>query len=181
MRSLFVLFSFLFVFISTDAQAQKASPKPKPYTSKAGKYSISFPKAPTETRELLPIEGLGDCELVMAIAEMSGSSTYIVSYTDFPKEMIDLAIKSGELNIDELLVSTKEGTFNSQGISTSSEEFLTVQNQRALFAKGTNEAAFSHLQVMFVGNRLYQIIITQENAITDKESKAFFGSFKLLK
>jgi hypothetical protein len=175
------LFSFLFVALGTQVQAQKAVPKPKVFTNKLGKYSINFPKTPTEQKNMMPIENMGECELVMHIAEMNDNFAYFASYIDFPKDVVDAAVQNGSLNIDDVLDGTVKGVFESQGAAPESQEFTTVQKHRALFAKGKSEAFDIQVLVLLVDNRLYQIMMLKDTPIEDKESKAFFNSFKLLK
>lgn len=181
MRNLFFLFSFLIATFATQAEAQRAVPKPKTFTNKLGKYSIIFPKTPTEQKNMMPIENMGDCELVMHIAEMGEHLAYFASYVDFPKEIVDEAIRSGALNIDDVLEGTVGGVFESQGAVSESQEFQTIQKNRAIFAKGKSEAFDIQVLALLVDNRLYQIMMLKDTPIEEKESKAFFSSFKLLK
>ena len=181
MRNFLFLFSFLFVALGTQAEAQKAVSKPKIFTNKLGKYSIIFPKTPTEQKSVIPIENMGDCELVLQIAEMGEHLAYFTSYVDFPKDVVDAAVQSGSLNIDLVLEGTVGGVFESQGAVPESQEFQTIQKNRALFAKGKSEAFDIQVLALLVDNRLYQIMMLKDTPIEDKESKAFFSSFKLLK
>lgn len=181
MRNFLFLFSFLFVVLGTQAEAQKAVSKPKTFTNKLGKYSIIFPKTPTEQKSVIPIENMGDCEVILHIAEMGEHRAYFASYMNFPKDVVDAAVQNGSLNIDLVLEGTVGEMFERYGASSESQEFQTIQKHRALFTKGKGEAFDIQILVLFVDNRLYQIVMLKDAPIEEKESKAFFSSFKLLK
>lgn len=180
MRILFTFFVSWWVMFGNTAQAQKPNLKFKPYTFKEGNYSIAFPKPPTEKRE--HVFGGEDSETYALVqeAKISDTRVYLSAHTNFPAEFIQQMLAQSHSNPDSLLVSGKNGVFKSQNLIETDQHFTKLKDHSVLHVSGKNDKMYVYVQMLLVGNRIYQQTIQSKNALSDKETKAFFGTFKLL-
>jgi hypothetical protein len=166
MRLLPIL-ALIFAFASSS-QAQS-------HTSKEGNYSINFPKTPTLKQNTVPLEGGRSTEMFSAMYEASKNKAFFVMYADGLS-----ANFAANLSEDEQVTKIKDAFVKNLNAVITSEKEMTISGHKGLFIKAKGEKVYTHYLFLLVDDRIYQVFIIQRGKdIKDKESKAFFDSFKL--
>jgi hypothetical protein len=174
----FQLLAFLLSFASL-AVCQKST-----YNFKfdEGKYSINFPAAPKEQRQIVPIEDMGDIEMVAMMYEPSQNKVFMVAHADYPEAMVEAAKKADKKAVSSIIDNAKQGAVSQMKLTISKEKKITLQGYRGISFMADNGDIYTEYQIFLVGNRLYQMaILSQGKAISKADAKPFFGSFKFIK
>jgi hypothetical protein len=153
---------------------------PKEFVSEEGQYSITFPGAPTEQRQSIPIEGMGEIEMVAIMYEPSQNKVFMVAHADYPEAMVKAAKKADKNAISAIIDNAKQGAVGQMKLTISTEEKIIIQDNVGISFMADNGNIYTEYQIFLVGNRLYQIaILSQGVAVTKAEATPFFGTFKL--
>lgn len=148
-----------------------------PFSSKKGRFSISFPGEPNTNSHKTASE-FGEIELHQFMYSEKDTRAWTVSYSDYPDKMIRLG------NSEQLLKGIKYRIVEELHAKTLSEE----QVQLDKLYKGLSFVAHSKkkkldilYRIYLVKNRIYQIsMYSSIGVFSPKDSANFIGSFKLL-
>lgn len=142
------------------------------FVSEEGGFSVSMPGTPTEETQSIPTEA-GDIEIHMFSIE-SGSTAYLVGYSDYPPDVIEI------VDSDMLLDSARDGAVGDGALLSEKSITLGDYPGRELTVETSDEGIMVYARVYLVGNRLYQVVVsTGDDALTE-EMRGFLDSFKLL-
>ena len=146
--------------------------KPEKFVSKEGKYTAQFPTTPeTQSKKA----GGVDLHMTMAKRSMGG---FAVIYSDLPAE----AVKAAKPK--DLLDGGQKGLIDNfkAKITTSKDFEFGKQKYPARELVGAKDAINLRIQIILVGNRLYQVfVVGPKDLATGKEADAFFQSFEITK
>lgn len=166
--------------------ANPTTPEPAPaaaaqeYVSEEGKYSIHFPGAPKEQRQTIPVEGMGEIEMVAMIYEPSQQKVFMVAHADYPESMVKAAKKADKNAVSAIVDNAKQGAVGQMKLTISKEDKITVQDNTGISFVADNGNIHTQYQIFLVGNRLYQLaILSQGQAVNEAEATPFFSTFKL--
>lgn len=147
-----------------------------------GKYSITFPSEPKETRQNIPIEDMGEIEMVAMMYEASQSKVFMVAHADYPEAIVQAAKKADKNAVSAIIDNAKQGAVSQMQLTIRKEKKITLQGHTGIFFMADNSDVYTQYQIFLVGNRIYQIaILSQGNPVDKAEAKQFFKSFKLIK
>ncbi len=156
----------------TLAQAYK-------YVDKDKAFSIEFPGKPDTSKQVVPSD-IGNLDMYLVLYEKSIDEVYMLAYTDYPEDIIVAS------DSKDLLEAAIEGSMSSFGITEPDyEKEITVDGNPGIVYEANIKSDENSMHVInktiFVKYRLYQILILYQNSeIPEKDSKAFYNSFKLL-
>jgi len=145
------------------------------YESVDGKFKINFVGGtPSVTSESIPTE-VGNIEITMFMYEKSATEVYVVSYNDYPSDIIEVS------SVDDLLAGGKDGVVSSMGITHFDlEEAVSLDGNSGLHFKGVAGTFHIEYKMFLVENRLYQIGILRDGSYpTQDRVDAFLGTFEL--
>ncbi len=146
-----------------------------------GKYSINFPSEPIETRQAIPVEGIGDIEMVAMMYEQSQQKVFMIAHADYPEAMVQAAKKADKNAVSTIVDNAKQGAVSQMNLTIKKEKKITLQGHTGIFFVANNSEVHTQYQIFLVGNRLYQIaILSQGKAVGKAEAKQFFKSFKII-
>jgi hypothetical protein len=144
----------------------------KPFTSKEGRFTISFPSKPDESTRTLKSPS-GDMELhIFRAWRSTDKELYTLVYKDFPTE----AIKSTAP--DKILDEAQQGGLAAMDgklvrkTDVAKTDKAPASRELELETQGTTE----YIRLILVGNRLYVIIVDASRG-ADRARK-FLDSFK---
>ena len=172
---------------STTVTTPEAAPTPAPapaaaqaFVSEEGKYSINFPGTPKEQRQNIPVEGMGEIEMVAMMYEPSQQKVFMVAHADYPEAMVKAAKKADKNAVSSIVENAKQGAVGQMKLKISKEDKITVQDNTGISFVADNGEIHTQYQIFLVGNRLYQLaILSQGKAVTEAEATPFFSTFKL--
>ena len=149
------------------------------FTSEEGNFSISFPGEPTESSQEVST-ALGPIAIIFYTYE-TRSCAYIVSYSDYPAEIIE------QTDPDALLSGAQSGAVNNvngQLIRSKDIYIESYQGKEIVFKIPKSErmppGGISKARFYLVDNRLYQIMRIQGGSKLSEATDQFFESFELL-
>lgn len=163
---------------ATDAPenttTEQVNEMPK-YTSQDGKFSILFPGEPTVSTEKVETE-IGTIDMSTFIYEKSSQEAYMVSYADYPAEMIK------DVDQMEMLASSRNGVLENIGASVVEEKDITLDGHKGIYFKANSVSLYLIYKMVMVNNRIFQVAIMKEGGYpSDSEADSFIGSFTLTK
>lgn len=168
----------------TKISQEKKEPSPAPqkaklpFYSKEGGFSIVFPDTPKEQKHTTTSE-IGQIELTQYIYGKDDTHAWVASFSDYPKQMIQLG------NKEQLLKGIKYRILEDLHASVLTEEKTTLDNEYdglSFVAKAKKKDLNISYKIFLVNNRVYQLSMYSSVApIATKDSLEFFGSFKLIK
>lgn len=144
------------------------------YVSEDGKFSVAFPGTPEVTNESVPTAA-GNIELYNFLYEQSATMAYMVSYSDFPSDLV------AQSNVTDLLAGSKEGQLGTlSGAVTDEEKEVKVGENPGIWFKAHDASLYVVAKNFMVGNRLYQVVMMRDGSYpSDEDQAAFFDSFEL--
>jgi len=158
--------------------AAVAAPKDKGvvFTSKAGKFTITFPEKPKETTKKVATAA-GNLDNHLFYVEKGANSVYLLSYSDYPKGSVTAN------NKDKILDGCRDGVTNNLRGKRLSEKKLTVGADkhpgRDILVELPNKNLY-RTRLYLVGERLFQIVVLGPSEfVKDKQVDSFLDSFKL--
>lgn len=145
------------------------------YTDPTQQFRVEFPGAPEADRSTVPTE-VGDIIMHTVMFEESVDKVYLLAYSDYPKELIELS------DPQVLLESAQEGSLSNLGTSELNvNEKITFKGYPGLYFEAQNEDLYVAYKIILVENRLYQMAVLQQGTpLTDADVKNFMDSFRLL-
>ena len=146
------------------------------HTSKDGGFSISLPRAPTESKQRVKT-ATGQLDVVLLVAEGKNGAAYVVSYSDFPPAEVKPGTENKRLDF------ARDGAVASARGRLLSEKRIEVEGHpaREVVIAGKGETVVRQ-RLVAVGARLYQIMaVGPAGATSSKEAGAFLDSFRLVK
>ena len=159
------------------AACSGTSPEWKDFASEKGKFSIGMPATPKESSQSVDTAA-GKIDLTMFTAQL-GSAAYLVSYSDYPEEMmnsadplkvLDGALDGSVTNFSGKVLSSTDITLDGNpGKEFNAEGKVTNPGDGSLRGR-----------IYLVKNRLYQIIVVglkDKTPATDIDK--YLQSFKL--
>ena len=160
---------FLIVAITIAIFGCQMSTPLTEFVSEEGNFSVMMPGTPTEESESTA-EGI---DIHMFSAE-SGSTAYVVGYSDFPQEIIDVT------DPEMLLGFAQDGAVGSGALISEAPITLNGYPGKDLKFEEASEGLIIYARIYLVDNRLYQVIATTEDSDMPTEISEFLDSFKLL-
>lgn len=142
------------------------------FISQEGRFTISFPSKPVRSKEAVET-AVGDIDIVMYMLEASRTKAYLVGYSDYPAEMIEGS------DTKALLAGAQGGVVENLGAKVTSEKYSKFGKYDALDFSAQSSTYYLKYKLVIAKNRLYQIGILQEGAISKSDEKSFIGSFKI--
>jgi len=148
-----------------------------PFVHQEGGFSIQFPDKPSKHQRKKESE-IGELQLTQFIYSKDDTDIWLVSYTDYPKKMIQLG------NSTQLIKGVKYKVLDDLRASVKAEDNVKLNNKYkgltfAAHAKRKNLDFLYHIYL--VKNRLYQIsMYSSLGAISSQDSLDFLGSFQLV-
>ncbi len=149
----------------------------KPFTSKEGRFTISFPGKPDVSTSTIKAP-VGDMELHVFRAARGAKESYTVTYNDYPPE----ALKGADA--ERILDAARDG-----GVGTThgkvSKETKIAKSDKALPSRDLEidiQGTTAYARLLLAGNRLYVIMAYPDGSSgSATRAKQFFDSFKLAK
>ena len=145
------------------------------FVSKEGKYSVTLPKAPTETAQEVPTAA-GKIKTFIASVEVRKDLAVIVLYNDYPDAVVKMSKTS------DLLDRVRDGFKGANGKISDEKEIAQgkIPGRTYLVDKENN---FAQVRAFLNGNRLYQVIVigSKKEDATSPEAKKIFDSFEIAK
>ncbi len=169
------------VTIKDDASHREIAinePKPvAPFVSKAGRFSVQFPTEPTTQKKKINSPDVGQIALTQYLCEKEGTKAWLVSFSDYPAQMIKLG------NNQKLLKGIRNQILQSLGTSVESQKEIMLADKY----EGLSFTAHAPRQKMdvvatiyLVKNRLYQLIMfSSVGKFAPTEVDGFMNSFQL--
>lgn len=142
------------------------------FTSPDGSFTVDMPGTAVEEIQAIPTD-VGSIDTYFYTVD-NVTEAYIVSYSDFPEDIVALT------DADTLLQGTKEGVVGTSTII--SEKDVTVQGYPALeLVLESPEDGFSFRVLLIVqNNRLFQVLMVVDIAdVNNSDYDPFFDSFTL--
>ena len=170
--------------IATAVQSKKDSLKniiPQnsvvPFFSREGKFSVIFPDSPTVKSKVINSPEVGQIRLKQFFYEKEQTQAWLVSYSDYPAQMIRLGSNK------RLLKGIRNQILQSLGSSAVNPQELKLEDQY----EGISFEAYSSRQKMdvayriyLVNNRVYQLaLFSSIGKFSPETINAFMDSFKL--
>jgi hypothetical protein len=150
----------------------------KEFTSEEGRFSILLPRTPRQTTETVDTF-IGEID-EHSFTVIHGNITYIVSYSDYPQNVLSASNPRAILDsFSDSAVTSIEGKLLSER-STSLNGYLG----RELKIKIADDSgtAIAQIRIYLVGNRLYYIYtLAPEERATSPSVGKFLNSFKLVR
>ena len=174
MKGLFVFPMLVAVVVLTAAC--NLGKKPEMYRSESGGFSVMIPGKPDESTQALDTPR-GKIDLHLFTVQ-KGNRAYIVSYSDYPEEMVKQ--NSPQKSLD----GSRDGEVRNMG-KLILEKNLSLDGHpgRELVIEGKTSdghEATSKTRIFLVGNRLYQVIFAAPRGeVSSSEMDDFLESFKL--
>ncbi len=146
------------------------------YVSADGKFSVAFPGEPTVTKDTVPTDA-GNIELNNFLYEQSATMAYMVSYSDFPSELVSQSDPA------TLLSGSMEGQLGTLvGAVTDKNENIDMQGNPGISFRAHDASLYVVAKNFLSGNRLYQVVLMRDGSYpAEEDEKAFFDSFELAK
>ncbi|MBI5754169.1 hypothetical protein HZA40_03445 [Candidatus Peregrinibacteria bacterium] len=166
--------SILAVLLLTNSLTAFAT-KPVKYSSTEGNYSITFPGTPEESSQEIPTDN-GSFTLHGTVYKATENNAFAVAYSDPLEKPVS---KKGAYAI---LAQEQKGELNTPGTTMDGKDKKnSYKGYPGLYYKTRKDNMYGITQTYLIKTRLYQIVITKADKYpTNKEIKAFIGSFKLL-
>ncbi len=146
-----------------------------PFENKSGAYKINFPGKPEQQVQDIKTE-VGTVKAIMHMA-IKGDTVFLVSFNDYPVNIQDS-------KMDEILTGAANGVSGNTPLKSvvrsKDKEARSIQFE---FTKKSEEGGTSSglAKIFLRKNRLYQILVMRDGAVTAqqrKDCKIFFDSFK---
>lgn len=147
------------------------------FVSKDGNFKINFPKEPEASTSTIPTE-VGDIAMYTFMYEESVTKVYLVSYAEYPSELIK------DADTKELLKGSKEGQVANlgEGAKVDEEKEITIGEYPGTYFKANGGGFYVAAKNYLVGNRLYQLVIMRDGSYpSDEDINGFLETFELLK
>jgi hypothetical protein len=167
---------FILAAVLSSCSALKNAPQQ--FTSDAGRFTIMTQQSFKESTEQMTVSGI-QLDYHMFTAEQS-TRTDLVAYTDYPEDVVsksdpakilDGASSGAVKNINGNLVSKANITLDGNPGREIVADAATADGQ-AYMLKG---------RIYLVKNRLYMVLmVSNKGDLTQDQTDAFLGSFKLL-
>ena len=146
------------------------------FTSKEGKFTITFPKKPTKQTQKVKTS-LGELEVHLYIVDQKDRG-FITGTTDYPKGSIK------DENREKMMDGARDGNVKSMKGKLLSEKKVTLGKKkhqgRELLIEMPAIKGVYRSRLFLVGDRLYQIVaLWPEEFVKSKETTAYMDSFKL--
>ncbi len=155
--------------LSKSLESNSVSSK---YTSPDGSFKINFQGTPTDTSEAIKTDA-GIIEMKSFTYEKSITEAYIVTYSDYPSEMVKASTP------EALLTGAKDGAL--EGATLDFEEKITLKKYPGYNFKAKKESYYMFYKICLKENRLYQLMIIKDGSYSIKEDvDAFMNSFELV-
>ncbi|MBN1811315.1 MAG: hypothetical protein JXA14_05735 [Anaerolineae bacterium] len=150
----------------------------KEFTSEEGRFSILLPRTPRQTTETVdtPVGEIDERSFTV----IHGSITYIVSYSDYPQNVLSAGDPQAILDsFSDSAVTSIEGKLLSER-SISLDGYLG--RELKIKIADDSDTAIAQIRIYLVGNRLYYIytLAPEERASSPSVDK-FLNSFKLVR
>ncbi|MFH2094114.1 MAG: hypothetical protein ABIJ16_00335 [Bacteroidota bacterium] len=109
------------------------------FKSKKGKFSISFPGTPTESKDKVDTES-GKIDMVTYMYENGGSEVFMVAYSDYPAKSLE--------GVDDksMLEGSKGGFVGSLSLEISTENFFTIDGHTGIYFEANNSQYYSYMK-----------------------------------
>lgn len=169
--------AFYKAFEITGAPAVVAKNKDGDFVSKDGRYSIAFPAAPKEQKNMVPLAGTDKMITVHnQVVEVGKTVAMIVAHNDYPAGVLSpdpqdvlQGVRDGNMGPEGKLIDEKKGTFGPKKLPM--REFTFTKNK-----------VHFRSRIVLDGTRLYQVMIVAEDekSLTNEAAKKYFDSFKIL-
>jgi hypothetical protein len=149
----------------------------KAFTSEAGRFSVLLPRTPRQTTQTVDT-GVGAVD-EHAFTVMHGSITYLVSYGDYPQNVLARNPQAALDAFGDGAVASMEGKLLSErAISTNGHLGRELEIRLA----DDSGAAIVRLRIYVVGNRLYTVYtLAPEERASSPNVEKFLDSFKLVR
>ncbi|MCF8233346.1 MAG: hypothetical protein K9G67_04205 [Bacteroidales bacterium] len=166
-----IIFSLILLFNTTASSQEGYS-----YTDPTQQFRIEFPGEPETDRSTVPTE-VGDIIMHTVMYEESLDKVYLLAYSDYPKELIELS------DPVVLLESAQQGSMSNLGTNELNlNEEIVFEGFPGLYYEAQSEDLYVAYKIILVENRLYQMAILQQGMPLDEaDVKSFMDSFKLFK
>jgi hypothetical protein len=125
----------------------------KAFTSKDGRFTVEFPGAPNEAAPQQVQTAVGPLETHLFTLELPNVAFYAIAYVDYPKD------KVGDKSIDSMLESAKDGAVAKVQGTLVDEQKKDFNGNKGLELKIEAKDLMLFGRLMFVQNRLYQILV----------------------
>ncbi|HYG50288.1 MAG TPA: hypothetical protein VD905_05260 [Flavobacteriales bacterium] len=146
----------------------------KPYKSVAGKFSVLFPKPPTEGSQDVPTD-VGNIKMYSFMAEVSDAKVFMVAYSDYDEKLMEAAEPY------TVLRGSRDGVVTQFQAEIDSEKESKFEGYPCIDFVASGDTYFTSYKLILVKNRLYQIGILKIGSAVSKADQAFISSFKLTK
>jgi hypothetical protein len=145
-----------------------------PYKSAQGKFSVMFPKKPTESSQDVPTE-VGNIKMFTFMAEVSDSQVLMVAYSDYDAKLIEAAEPF------TVLRGSRDGVVSQFNAKLDNETEGKFSGFPCIDFTASGDTYFTSYKLVLANNRLYQVGILKVGAIVTKTDQAFIKSFKITK
>jgi hypothetical protein len=147
------------------------------FSPKGGKFTIKMPAKPKDVSQEIDSPGGGKLKIRIYAAEEENAGAYLVSYADFPEDLVDADDLPGQYDrIQGGIVKSAKG------------KVLTSKNVKVLKKYPGREVTYTvpalkgtgKVRMFFVEARLYQIMALGTEEFMGREDVGFyFDSFKI--
>ena len=162
---------------ASAARAEKSTAAFAPFSSDAGRFEVSMPGEPKETRTTVKT-AVGDIKVFMFEVDHRDGD-YVVGFSDYPEKILrasgpDAALEGGQKGA----VNGVKGTLlTSKKIKQ--DGFPGLEFSYNLTAAGVPGKALGRSRLILVKNRLYQVVVIAAlSKAKSAANDAFFDSFK---
>ncbi len=155
----------------------RESGRVEPFVSKEGGFKILFPDKPTKRTQDVTSE-IGQVKLTQFIYEKDKTQAWLVSYSDYPDQMMKLG------NDKQLVKGIRYQVLQGIGGGLKHEEKIKLQDKYdgVAFSAHSKKRNMDVLyRIYLVENRVFQIgMFSSVGPFTEQDSSDFLGSFQLL-
>lgn len=177
-KILISLLSFFLITISYAKSQTGSSNKVAKYVSNTGKFKIQFPVSnPTTNNQDINLgENLNST--LYTFSYESSTVLYMVSYNDYPQEIMK------NLDVKESLNGAEKGFNKSMELTSYQKSNINIEKNRkkysGIFYKSSGKGKYVAVKVFLIENRLYQLaIMNMEGVVAQKDINDFLNSFEI--
>jgi hypothetical protein len=163
----------LLTFLAARSLAAAEPAEPKPFTSKDGRFTISFPGKPETTTSALKTPD-GEMDLHIFKFARKDKELYTVVYSDYPVEKLNQADPERRLD------AARDGGLDATHGKLVKETKIKADGFQGRDIEIELQGVSRYSRMILVRNRLYVIMAVPDNGKTAAaDAKKFLDSFKL--
>jgi hypothetical protein len=150
-------------------------PKTEPFTSREGKFSITFPQKPTPLSRKVKTD-VGEVDVCIFLVDQKDRG-YVATYSDYPKGTVT------DKNHDKVLAGARDGAVKGVNGKLVNEKKIKIGKKHEgleMNVQLPDKKTIYRARLVLVGDRLYQVVaLGPEDFTKSKAVESYLDSFTL--